>query len=180
MISGKAICSLIEKSEENKAEIKALVDSFLQVKGLVVYRASPAEKAKLVTLVRTNRPEVTTLAIGDGANDVNMIQQAHVGIGIIGKEGTLASSYADFAIGRFKDLRRLTFWHGNNFGFSLTDFCNLMMAKTMIVGTVAIFYNFNAGFSGGYFVQDFLFLFYNFTSYGFYTIFEVNISKRRY
>lgn len=122
------------------------------VKGLVVYRASPAEKAELVKVVRACRPEITTLAIGDGANDVNMIQQAHVGVGIIGKEGTQASSYSDFAIGRFKDLRRLMFWHGNNFGFSLTDFCNLMMSKTMIVGTVAIFYNIHAGFSGGYFI----------------------------
>lgn len=58
------------------------------MKGLVVYRASPSEKAELVKLVRTHRPEITTLSIGDGANDVNMIQQAHVGVGIIGKEGT--------------------------------------------------------------------------------------------
>ena len=107
-----------------------------------------------------------------------MIQQAHVGIGIIGKEGTQASSYADFAIGQFKDLRRLMFWHGNNFGTSLHDFCLLMVSKTMIVGTVAIFYNIFTGFSGGYFVQDFLWIFYNFTTYGYYTFLEVNISKR--
>ena len=44
------------------------------------------------------------------------------------------------------------FWHGSNFGFSLTDFVNLMMSKTMIVGTTAIFYNFHCGFSGGNFV----------------------------
>jgi len=150
----------------------------MRVKGLVVYRASPSEKAELVKLVRTYRPEITTLSIGDGANDVNMIQQAHVGVGIIGKEGTQASSYADFAIGSFKDLRRLMFWHGTNFGFSLTDMTNLMMSKAMITGTAGIFYNIHTGFSGGYFVQDFLFLLYNFTSYGFYCIFEVNISKR--
>ena len=93
-------------------------------------------------------------------------------------EGTQASSYADFAIGQFKDLRRLLFWHGNNFGTSLQDFCLLMMSKTMIVGTVAIFYNIYTGFSGGYFVQDFLWIFYNLTSYGYYTFLEVNISKR--
>ena len=72
------------------------------------------------------------------------------------------------------------FWHGNNFGFTLTDFINLMMSKTMIVGTVGIFFNAEAGFSGNYFVQDFLFLFYNFTSFGYYTFLEVNISKRYY
>lgn len=86
-------------SDKFKDETMALVDSFLKVKGLVVFRASPAEKAELVKLIRKNRPEITTLAIGDGANDVNMIQSAHVGIGIIGKEGSQASSYSDFAIG---------------------------------------------------------------------------------
>ena len=71
-----------------KGASKATVDALLAVRGLVVFRASPAEKAKLVQLVRTQKPDITTLAIGDGANDVNMIQQAHVGIGIIGKEGS--------------------------------------------------------------------------------------------
>lgn len=50
----------------------------------------------------------------------------------------------------------------------------------MITGTLCIFYNMHTGFSGGYFVQDLLFLLYNFTSYGFYTCFEVNISKHYY
>lgn len=59
---------------DNKEYQKALVDCMMNVKGLVVYRASPADKANLVKLVRTNRPEITTLAIGDGANDVNMLQ----------------------------------------------------------------------------------------------------------
>ena len=163
-----------------KGASKATVDALLKVRGLVVFRASPAEKAKLVQLVRTQRPEITTLAIGDGANDVNMIQQAHVGIGIIGKEGSQASSYADFAIGQFKDLRRLLFWHGCTFGFSLTDFCNLMFAKTMVIGTVGIFYNSNSGWSAGYFVEDILFIMYNMVNYGYYPIFEVNISKRYY
>lgn len=45
----------------------------MKVQGLVVFRSSPAEKAKLVKLVRKHRPEITTLSIGDGANDVNMI-----------------------------------------------------------------------------------------------------------
>lgn len=58
------------------------------LQGLIVFRASPGEKGQVIRVIRKYRPEITTLAIGDGANDVNMIQQAHVGIGIIGKEGT--------------------------------------------------------------------------------------------
>lgn len=73
LISGRAIVSLLELSQDNKARMRVIVDSLLLVKGLVVYRASPSEKAELVKLVRSYRPDITTLAIGDGANDVNMI-----------------------------------------------------------------------------------------------------------
>ena len=75
LISGRAINSLIAQSyiKDNHDWIKNLIDHLLLVKGLVVYRASPSEKAELVKLVRKNKPKVTTLAIGDGANDVNMI-----------------------------------------------------------------------------------------------------------
>ena len=50
-------------------------------------RVSPMQKAEIVKMVRSRNPEKTTLAIGDGANDVNMITAAHVGIGISGLEG---------------------------------------------------------------------------------------------
>ena len=60
----------------------------MQAMGFVVYRSSPKQKAALVKFVRTYCQDKTTLAIGDGANDVNMIQTAHVGIGIFGKEGS--------------------------------------------------------------------------------------------
>jgi len=63
-----------------------------------------------------------TLAIGDGANDINMIQSAHVGVGIYGKEGNAAASFSDYAIPKFKHLRRLMFWHGTNFGHNLSSF----------------------------------------------------------
>ncbi len=50
-------------------------------------RVSPKQKQEIVTMVRIAKADVTTLAIGDGANDVNMISAAHVGVGIRGKEG---------------------------------------------------------------------------------------------
>lgn len=56
-----------------------------------------------------------TCSIGDGANDVNMIQKAHIGIGIMGKEGNQAAQFADFAVPEFQHLRRLMFWHGGPF-----------------------------------------------------------------
>jgi phospholipid-transporting ATPase len=56
-------------------------------KVVIACRVSPKQKAEIVTMVRLNNPGVTTLAIGDGANDVNMITAAHVGVGISGLEG---------------------------------------------------------------------------------------------
>lgn len=50
-------------------------------------RVSPKQKADIVNMIKKRFPQKTTLAIGDGANDVNMILQAHVGVGILGKEG---------------------------------------------------------------------------------------------
>ena len=50
-------------------------------------RVSPKQKADVVNMIRARFPLKVTLSIGDGANDVNMILQAHVGVGILGKEG---------------------------------------------------------------------------------------------
>ena len=75
-------------------------------------RVSPKLKAEMVNLIKTNQPTSTTLAIGDGANDVNMITSADLGIGIIGVEGRQAARAADYAIGEFQFLKRLLFVHG--------------------------------------------------------------------
>ena len=53
-----------------------------------------------------------TLSIGDGSNDVNMIQTAHIGVGIMGKEGNQAASFSDYSIADFRSLRKLVLWHG--------------------------------------------------------------------
>jgi len=72
-----------------------------------VRSVSPVQKADIVSLVKTQRPECITLAIGDGANDVSMIKAAHVGIGIIGLEGLQAVMASDYAIGQFRFLLKL-------------------------------------------------------------------------
>ena len=75
-------------------------------------RVSPKQKADIVDMIKQRFPSKITLSIGDGANDVSMIMQAHVGIGILGKEGQQAARSADFAIGEFKFLKPLLFVHG--------------------------------------------------------------------
>ena len=75
-------------------------------------RVSPKQKASVVGAVRRAQPELVTLAIGDGANDVPMIQRAHVGVGIFGLEGAQAVNSADYALGQFRFLQELVVVHG--------------------------------------------------------------------
>lgn len=80
--------------------------------GVVCCRVSPKQKASVVNLVRDNL-DTMTLAIGDGANDVSMIQAADVGVGISGEEGMQAVNSSDYAIAQFRYLKRLLLVHGH-------------------------------------------------------------------
>lgn len=82
-------------------------------RSVIACRLTPRQKQLLVKIVkRLTVPRATCLAIGDGANDVSMIREADVGVGIFGKEGKQAANNADFAIGQFKFLKRLLLVHG--------------------------------------------------------------------
>ena len=82
-----------------------------QCRSVLCCRVSPAQKAAVVKLVK-NGLDIMALAIGDGANDVAMIQEADVGVGIAGEEGRQAAMSSDFAIGQFRFLQRLVLVHG--------------------------------------------------------------------
>ncbi|KAI0542746.1 hypothetical protein GGR58DRAFT_451816 [Xylaria digitata] len=82
-----------------------------QCAAVLCCRVSPAQKAAVVSMVK-NSLDVMTLSIGDGANDVAMIQEADVGVGIAGVEGRQAVMSADYAIGQFRFLKRLILVHG--------------------------------------------------------------------
>eukprot|EP00736_Rhodelphis_marinus_P010259 Rmarinus@m.19244 len=79
---------------------------------VICCRVSPKQKARIVELVMEANKSTITLAIGDGANDVGMIQQASVGVGIFGQEGTQAARSADYAIGEFQVLKPLIAHYG--------------------------------------------------------------------
>jgi phospholipid-transporting ATPase len=102
------------RSEEGKAELLRLA---VRCKAVVACRVSPKQKAEMVKLVQDNVPDVTSLAIGDGANDVPMIKAASVGVGISGQEGMQAVNNSDFAIAQFRFLAPLMLLHGRwNYG----------------------------------------------------------------
>ncbi|EMR85176.1 hypothetical protein ACHAPC_001462 [Botrytis cinerea] len=88
-------------------------DLVVQADSVICCRASPSQKASLVKEIRTKVNKSITLAIGDGANDIAMIQEAHVGIGISGKEGLQAARISDYSIAQFRFLQRLLFVHGH-------------------------------------------------------------------
>lgn len=87
-------------------------DLVVRVDSVICCRASPSQKAELVKAIRRYVPRSMTLAIGDGANDIGMIQASHVGIGISGREGLQAARIADYAIAQFRFLQKLLLVHG--------------------------------------------------------------------
>ena len=106
VIDGKSLTYALEKDLE-----KQFLDLAIMCKAVICCRVSPLQKALVVKLVKRNLKAIL-LAIGDGANDVSMIQAAHVGVGISGVEGLQAARSADVAIGQFKYLRKLLLVHG--------------------------------------------------------------------
>jgi phospholipid-translocating ATPase len=87
-------------------------DLVVRVDSVICCRASPSQKANLVMAIRRYVPKSMTLAIGDGANDIGMIQASHVGIGISGREGLQASRISDYSIAQFRFLQKLLLVHG--------------------------------------------------------------------
>lgn len=106
VIDGKLLGYALEPELEDM-----LLEIGTRCKAVVCCRVLPLQKALVVKMVKRKK-KALLLAIGDGANDVSMIQAAHVGVGILGMEGMQAARLADVAIGQFKYLRKLLLVHG--------------------------------------------------------------------
>ncbi|CAI5718827.1 unnamed protein product [Peronospora destructor] len=115
---------------------------------VIACRVSPAQKAQLVRLVRDNNPRIRTLAIGDGANDVSMIQAAHVGVGISGQEGMQAANSSDYAIAQFKFLSRLLLVHGRWNYVRMGKLILYIFYKNVILNLTQFWYMIYTGYSG--------------------------------
>jgi len=89
-----------------------LLQLAIKCEAVICCRVSPLQKALVVRLVKDGL-KCMTLAIGDGANDVSMIQAADVGVGISGEEGLQAVNSSDYAIAQFRFLKRLILVHGH-------------------------------------------------------------------
>ncbi|GMI99964.1 Aminophospholipid ATPase 9 [Hibiscus trionum] len=107
IIDGKSLAYALE--DDMKQNFLALAIGCASV---ICCRSSPKQKALVTRLVKTGTGK-TTLAIGDGANDVGMLQEADIGIGISGVEGMQAVMSSDIAIAQFRYLERLLLVHGH-------------------------------------------------------------------
>ncbi|XP_052793308.1 phospholipid-transporting ATPase VB-like isoform X2 [Mya arenaria] len=114
---------------------------------VICCRSSPIQKGLVVKLAR-DELKVLTLAIGDGANDVAMIQMADVGIGISGQEGMQAVMASDFAIARFHFLERMLLVHGHYCYSRLARFSIFMFYKSLVTTMMLFWYNLYSGYSG--------------------------------
>lgn len=121
---------------------------------------NPKQKAEVVRLIKNNLKKIT-LAIGDGANDVNMIQEAHIGIGIYGKEGMRAVQASDFAIGEFQCLWRLLLIHGRWCYRRTAEMIIYFFYKNMIFTIPHFFFSFLCGSSAQTIFDDWYISFYN-------------------
>ncbi|KAF3633617.1 Phospholipid-transporting ATPase 1 [Capsicum annuum] len=107
IIDGNSLVYILEKDLETE-----LFDLATSCRVVICCRVAPLQKAGIVDLIKS-RTDDMTLAIGDGANDVSMIQMADVGVGICGQEGRQAVMASDFAMGQFRFLKRLLLVHGH-------------------------------------------------------------------
>ena len=108
---------------------------------VVCCRCSPTQKTLIVRGMK-NHTTVRTAAIGDGGNDVGMIQEAHLGIGIVGKEGKQASLAADFSILEFKTIKLLFLWHGRLSYKRSAVLSQFVIHRGLIISIIQIIFSF--------------------------------------
>ena len=155
ILSGNAVAHLIEGP---------LVDKFVELtkkcSSIICCRVSPLQKAEIVSIMR-NKTNKMAVAIGDGANDVGMILQADVGIGISGKEGRQAVLASDFAISKFKFLKRLLLVHGRLNFYRNVECINYSFYKNTTFAINQIIFACFSHFSGNTIYNSILYTVYN-------------------
>eukprot|EP01135_Chromosphaera_perkinsii_P005822 Nk52_evm11s367 gene=Nk52_evmTU11s367 len=129
-------------------------------KSVVCCRVSPLQKAQVVRLMKRHEKAIT-LAVGDGANDVAMIQAAHVGIGISGEEGLQAARSSDYSVARFFHLRRLLLVHGALSYRRLSKLVLFSFYKNIALYLVQFWFAFYNVFSGQILFERWTIGFYN-------------------
>jgi phospholipid-transporting ATPase len=156
IISGEALIRALKP--ELKVKLLELTENCSVV---LACRVSPQQKADIVKLIRDAKPHCRTLGIGDGANDVNMITAAHVGIGIAGLEGKQAVRASDYSIAQFSYLKRLMFLHGRECYRRNANLICYNFYKNVLLVMPLFFYGTLSVFSAQSFYNTWILQFFN-------------------
>lgn len=156
IIDGKSLTYALEKDME-----KLLLDLAIMCKAVICCRVSPLQKALVVKLVKKYQKQSILLAIGDGANDVSMIQAAHIGVGISGVEGLQAARSADVAIAQFRFLRKLLLVHGAWSYQRVSKTILFSFYKNIALYMTQFWFTFQNVFSGQVIFESWTLSFYN-------------------
>ncbi|AIN96005.1 phospholipid transporting ATPase-like protein, putative [Leishmania panamensis] len=151
VVDGKTLDFIFEDSD--RARRFFLLGS--RCRSAVCCRMTPLQKAKVVRMFKRNTNAVV-LAIGDGANDVSMIQESSIGVGIMGLEGSQAELASDYALPKFRFLKRLLFVHGRFSVFREAHCVVFSLYKNVIVTVGMVSYQFFVGFSGQTLIDSWL------------------------
>ena len=139
--------------------------TFLQIayhsNTVICCRVSPSQKSQVIQKLKEYDKNAVTLAIGDGGNDVSMIMEANIGIGVYGEEGMSAAQASDFAIGEFKLLRKLLFIHGRINLYRISKMILYFFYKNFVFTLNQFFFAFFSLGSGQTFVDDWYITCYN-------------------
>uniref|UniRef100_A0A8C0VQX7 Phospholipid-transporting ATPase n=1 Tax=Cyanistes caeruleus TaxID=156563 RepID=A0A8C0VQX7_CYACU len=149
IIDGSTLSLILNPSQDSgSSNYKSI---FLQIclkcTAVLCCRMAPLQKAQIVRMVKNTKGSPITLSIGDGANDVSMILEAHVGIGIKGKEGRQASRNSDYAVPKFKHLRKLLLAHGHLYYVRIAHLVQYFFYKNLCFILPQFLYQFFCGFS---------------------------------
>lgn len=156
VIDGAALTEAFD--DEDTSQL--LLGLAMKCNTVVCCRVSPLQKAQIVRLVKDNLG-VMCLAIGDGANDVSMIQAADVGVGISGEEGLQAVNSSDYSTGQFRYLKRLLLVHGHwSYFRNSTMICNFFYKNVVGIG-ILFWYMIYCGWSTTYVYAYVYLLFWN-------------------
>ncbi|KAL4631648.1 phospholipid-transporting ATPase 11C-like isoform X1 [Arapaima gigas] len=148
IIDGATLSLVLNTSDAISSSHKNL---FLQIcqncTAVLCCRMAPLQKAQIVKMVKNSKGSPITLSVGDGANDVSMILEAHVGIGIKGKEGRQAVRNSDYAIPKLKHLKKLLLAHGHLYYVRIAHLVQYFFYKNLCFILPQFLYQFFCGYS---------------------------------
>ena len=154
IIDGSSLLMMYTQSNNVTLHRDTLLRLAKMCKAVVCCRVSPDQKREMVNLIKSGVEGARILAVGDGANDVAMIQEAHIGVGIKGEEGVQAVNAADYAIAQFRFLSPLVIKHGRYNYIRMSNVICFMFYKNVLMATCQFWFNFFDGFSGQKFFTE--------------------------